>query len=192
MRPCCVFPIGTPSFLKLRQPNDFCSRPPPVPPRRGPRRWRRRLVSLAAGLGADDLAGDATDAADRVGRRHHAHHRPAVDDHRRAQVPGNRPQRHGPRPADPAARGPARAAQRHQSAGGGQLDPLARADPAGQYGRCAGRVFSGHQAGLELPLPVLRRAKRHLLVPQPFRPAGTGRPLRPDHHRSRRCRSGRL
>jgi RNA polymerase sigma factor (sigma-70 family) len=87
MRPRCVFPIGPPSFLKLRQPNDFCSRPPPVPPRRGPRRRRRRIVSLAAGLGADDLAGDATDAADRVGRRHHAHHRPAVDDHRRAQVP---------------------------------------------------------------------------------------------------------
>ena len=40
---------------------------------------------------------------------------------------------------------------------------------------CPGLTLRRHRAWRDLHLPLSRAAERHLLVPQPFRPAGAGR-----------------
>ncbi|MDT4860440.1 hypothetical protein FQZ97_950050 [compost metagenome] len=99
-------------------------------------------------------------------------------------------QRHPPRPAAALAR------RRHRDPAGAQppgrrhLHPLARHDPAGQHGRRAGLQLRRHRAGRHVRVPLPGEAARHLLVPQPFRPAGTGGRVRP--HRDRPEGAGAL
>ena len=64
---------------------------------------------------------------------------------------------------------------RDQHARRGQLDPLARADPAVPDGRRSRRQLPRHQAGHDLRLSIPGPAGGHLLVSQPFGHAGADR-----------------
>jgi hypothetical protein len=72
------------------------------------------------------------------------------------------------------------------------VDPLARHPAAGRHGRRARAELQRHQPWRDLPVPLQRRAGRHLLVPQPFRLPGAGRSLRATGDRAAGTRALRL
>ena len=125
----------------------------------------------------------------RGGARGGAGHPPGDAADRRPLGSADDHQWHQSRAADSPPGGAGGGAQGHQPARGAHLHPLARPDPAARHGRRPGGELRRHRPRRDLHLPLPGTPERHLLVPQPLRPAGAAGPCRSADHRCREARA---